>query len=70
MLPLLQDDQDGYLRALGASEILTIHGESSGHVEYLTGGLRSCVASVRMALGASEILIHGDYIELCSAYDR
>ena len=32
MLPLLQDDQDCYLRALGASEILTIHGESSGHV--------------------------------------
>ena len=46
MLPLLQDDQDGYLRVLGASEVLTIHGESSGHVEYLTGGLRSCVASV------------------------
>ena len=36
MAPLLQDDQDGYLRALGASETLTIHGESSGHVEYLT----------------------------------
>ena len=31
MLPLLQDDQDGYLRALGASEILTIHGESFEH---------------------------------------
>ena len=35
MLPLLQvqDDQDGYLRALGASQTFTIHGESSGHVE-------------------------------------
>ena len=29
MLPLLQDDQDGYLRELGALETLTIHGESS-----------------------------------------
>ena len=32
MLPLLQGDQDGYLRGLDASDILTIHGESSGHV--------------------------------------
>ena len=32
MLPLLQGDQDGYLRELGASAILAIHGESSGHV--------------------------------------
>ena len=37
MLPLIQDDQDGYLRGLDASDILTIHGgESSGHV-YLCG---------------------------------
>ena len=32
MLPLLQDDHDGYLKELDASEVLTIHGESSGHV--------------------------------------
>jgi hypothetical protein len=32
VLPLLQDDQDGYLRVLGASDTLAIHGESSGHV--------------------------------------
>ena len=32
MLPLLQGDQDGYLRELDASAILAIHGESSGHV--------------------------------------
>ena len=32
MLPLIQDDQDGYLRGLDASDILTIHDESSGHV--------------------------------------
>ena len=31
MLPLLQDDQDGYLRELDASEILTIHSESFEH---------------------------------------
>ena len=31
MLPLLQDDQGGYLRVLGASDILAIYGESSGH---------------------------------------
>ena len=31
MLPLLQGDQDGYLRELDASAILAIHGESSGH---------------------------------------
>ena len=31
-MPLLQDDQDGYLSELDASEILAIHGESSGHV--------------------------------------
>ena len=36
MLPLLQGDQDGYLRELDASAILAIHGESSGHV-YLCG---------------------------------
>ena len=32
----LQDDQDGYLRELDASDILAMHGESSGHV-YLYG---------------------------------
>ena len=32
MLPLLQGDQDGYLRGLGDSEVLAIRGESSGHV--------------------------------------
>ena len=32
MLPLLQGDQDGYLRELDASDILAIHGESLGHV--------------------------------------
>ena len=32
MLPLLQGDQDGYLRELDASEVLAIRGESSGHV--------------------------------------
>ena len=32
MLPLLQGNQDGYLRELDASTILAIHGESSGHV--------------------------------------
>ena len=31
MLPLLQDDQGGYLRVLGASDILAIYGESFGH---------------------------------------
>ena len=30
--PPLQDDQEGYLRELDASDILAIHGESSGHV--------------------------------------
>ena len=39
MLPLLQGDQDGYLRELDASAILAIHGESSGHV-YLCGAHR------------------------------
>ena len=32
MLPLLQGDQDGYLRGLDGSDTLAIHGESSGHV--------------------------------------
>ena len=32
MLPLLQGDQDGYLRELDATGILVIPGESSGHV--------------------------------------
>ena len=32
MLPVLQDDQDGYLRELDASDILAIHSESLGHV--------------------------------------
>ena len=36
MLPLLQGDQDGYLRGLDASDILAIHRESLGHV-YLCG---------------------------------
>ena len=36
MLPVLQGDQDGYLRGLDASDILAIHGESLGHV-YLCG---------------------------------
>ena len=31
MLPLLQDDQGGYLRVLGASDILLIYSKSSGH---------------------------------------
>ena len=35
MLPVLQDDQDGYLRGLDASDILAIHGESSGHVYFV-----------------------------------
>ena len=30
MLPVLQGDQDGYLRELDASDILAMHGESSG----------------------------------------
>ena len=30
MLPLLQGDQDGYLRELDASDILAMHDESSG----------------------------------------
>ena len=29
MLPVLQDDQDGYLTELDASDILAMHGESS-----------------------------------------
>ena len=32
MLPQLKDDQDGYLREFGASELLKMNGESSGHV--------------------------------------
>ena len=43
MLPVVQGDQDGYLRELDASDILAIHGESSGQV-YL---YRVCVCVCR-----------------------